>query len=145
MAFTVKRIVLWRTEVDNKPGALAGTLEQPAKAGADLKVAMGYRHSGGDGKAIIEVFPITGKKAAAAAGAVGLNAAVIPAVLVEGDDKPGLGFRIAQAIADAGVNMAFFIAQVIGRKFSTVIGFETEDDAKKAVPAIKKAAKPARR
>jgi hypothetical protein len=32
------------------------------------------------------------------------------------------------------------MAQVIGRKFATVIGFETDDDAKKAAPLIKKAA-----
>jgi len=40
-----------------------------------------------------------------------------------------------------GINIAFFVAQVIGKKFSAVIGFETADDAKKAAPLIKKAAK----
>jgi len=35
--------------------------------------------------------------------------------------------------------MNFFVAQAIGRKFSAVVGFETEDDAKKAGPLIKKA------
>jgi hypothetical protein len=44
MPITVKHIILWRNEVDNKPGALAGTIEPPAKAGADLKVIMGYKH-----------------------------------------------------------------------------------------------------
>jgi len=59
----------------------------------------------------------------------------------EGDNKPGLGYNIAQMIAEGGINLAFFVAQVIGRKFAAVIGFETEDDAKKAAPLIKKAAK----
>jgi hypothetical protein len=144
MAITVKKIVLWRAEVDNRLGALAGTLEPPAKAGADLKVIMGYRHPTAEGKAAIEVFPISGKKAETAAGAAGLNATRIPALLVEGDNKPGLGCTIAQSIAAAGINMAFFMAQVIGRKSAAVIGFETEDDAKKAVPGIKKAEKGAK-
>jgi hypothetical protein len=141
MPVTVKKIILWRSEVDNKPGALASTIEPPAKAGADLKVIMGYRHPTAEGKATIEVFPITGKKLATAAGATGLGAATIPTVLVEGDNKPGLGYAVAQMIGASGINIAFFVAQVIGKKFAAVIGFETEDDAKKAVPLIKKAAK----
>ena len=35
--------------------------------------------------------------------------------------------------------MAFFVAQAMGRKFSAVLGFETEADAKTAAPLIKKA------
>lgn len=74
-----------------------------------------------------------------AASEAGLSASSIPTLLVEGDDKPGLGFAVAQAIAGAGVNMTFFVAQSIGRRFSAVLGFESEDDAKKAAPLIKKA------
>ena len=144
MPVTVKKIILWRTEVENKPGALASAIEPPAKAGADLKVIMGYRHPTAEGKAAIEVFPITGKKLAAAAGAAGLKAAAIPTLIVEGDDKPGWGHAITQATAAAGINLAFFVAQVVGKKFAAVIGFETEEDAKKAAPLIKKASKAAR-
>jgi hypothetical protein len=36
MALAIKRIMLWRAEVDNRPGALATTLEPVAKAGVDL-------------------------------------------------------------------------------------------------------------
>jgi hypothetical protein len=75
----------------------------------------------------------------AAAAEAGLSASSIPTLLVEGDDKPGLGFAIAQAIAEAGVNMTFFVAQAMERKFSAVLGFETEADAKTAAPLIKKA------
>jgi len=144
MAITVKKIILWRAKVDNRPGALATTLEPLAQAGADFKVVMGYRHPVAEGKAAIEVFPVLGKKAAAAAAVSGLGAAEIPALLVEGDDKPGLSYRIAQAIAAAGINIAFFVAHVIGRRFAAVIGFETEDDAGKAIPAIASAGKGAR-
>jgi hypothetical protein len=53
MPVTVKKIVLWRTEVENKPGTLASTMGPPAKAGADVKVVMGYRHPTAGGKAAI--------------------------------------------------------------------------------------------
>jgi len=118
MPVTVKKITLWRAEVDNQPGTLAGIVGPLASAGADLKVVMGYRIHASGGKAAIEVCPIAGKKLTAAAQAAGLTASTIPTLLVEGDDKPGLGYAMAQAVADAGINFAFFVAQVIGRKYS---------------------------
>jgi predicted amino acid-binding ACT domain protein len=103
-------------------------------------VLMGYRYPGEGTKAAIELYPVAGKKVTTAASEAGLLASSIPTLLVKGDDKPGLGLAIAQAIAGAGVNMTFFVAQVIGQKFSAVLGFETEADAKTAAPLIKKAA-----
>jgi len=138
MPITVKNISLWRKEVENQVGTLAHTLEPVTKAGANLHVLMGYRYPGDGTKAAIELYPIVGKKASAAAAEAGLSASSIPTLLVEGDDKPGLGFAIAQAIAGARVNMTFFVAQSIGRRFSAVLGFETEADAKAAAPLIKK-------
>ena len=59
---------------------------------------------------------------------------------MDGDDKPGLGLAIAEAISAARINMSFFVAQTTGRKFSAVLGFEMEADAKTAARLIKKAA-----
>jgi hypothetical protein len=140
MAVTVKKVVLWRREVQNKPGVLGGVLGPLAVGGADLQVVMGY-HSPDGRKAAIEVCPISGKKAIAAAQKAGLAASTIPTLLVQGDDRPGLGHAIAQTIADAGINLGFLVAQVVGDKFSAVIGFEDEEESRKAVSMIKKAAK----
>ena len=46
MSVTVKSIKLWRKEVENKPGELAGTLGPLVSAGADFQVLMGYRFPG---------------------------------------------------------------------------------------------------
>jgi hypothetical protein len=62
MTLAIKKITLWRAEVDNRPGALATTLAPVAQAGVDLKVVVGYRHPGAEGKAAIEVFPISARK-----------------------------------------------------------------------------------
>jgi hypothetical protein len=140
MPVTVKSISLWRKEVENQVGVLAQTLEPVTKTGANLRVLMGYRYPDDATKAAIELYPIAGKKATAAAAEAGLVASSIPTLLVEGDDKPGLGLVIAEAVSAARVNMSFFIAQAIGRRFSAVLGFETEGDAKTAAPLIKKAA-----
>lgn len=139
MAVTVKKATLWRREVENKTGVLVTILEPLAAAGTDLQVVMGYRYPGNESKAAIELYPVSNKKAMAAAQAAGLNASSIPTLLVQGDNKPGLGYATAKAIADAGINLSFLVAQVIGGKYSAVFGFETPADADKAATLIKKA------
>jgi hypothetical protein len=139
MAVTVKQISLWRGEVENRPGALAATLGPISKAGANLKVAMVYRIPGNEKRAAIEIYPVAGRKAIAAARAASLEESRIPALLVDGDDRPGLGAAIARSVADAGINMIFLMAQVVGRRYSAVIGFESAADARKAAPLVRKA------
>ena len=141
MALTVKKITLWRGEVEDRPGTLGKVLGPLAGTGADLQVVMGYHYRGGGNKAAVEVFPVSGKKAAIAAGAAGLCASSIPTLLVHGDNKPGLGAAMAQAIAEAGINIGFLVAQVIGTKFSAVIGLEDEAASREAATLIKKAAR----
>jgi hypothetical protein len=142
MALTVKRITLWRREVENQPGVLAGTLEPLANAGADLRLVMGYRFPETTTRAAIELFPVTGKKATAAAEAAGLRAFELPCLLVEGDNRPGFGAAIGRGLADAGVNIVFLVAQVLGRRFTAVIGLENDDAAATATRTIKVAGKP---
>jgi hypothetical protein len=145
MAVTVTKITLWRSEVANRPGTLSAALGPLAQAGANLRVVMGYRFPGDETRGAVELYPITGKKAQAAARAAGLSDSGIPTLLVEGDDRPGTGSAIAGAIAEAGINLAFFVAQVVGRRYAAVIGFDSEADAKKAVPLIRRAKPAAKR
>jgi len=140
MPVKVKRITLWRKELENRAGTLAGTLEPLAKAGVDLQIVMGYRYPGEGAKAAVELYPIGNKKATQAAQGAGLAASAIPALLVEGDNRAGMGHGMTQPIAEAGINLDFVVAQVIGRKYAVVIGFATEEDANKASALIKKAA-----
>lgn len=140
MAATVKKIVLWRKEVENKAGILANALAPLASAGTDVNVVMAYRFPGEASKAAIELYPVTGRKSATAAKEAGFSASSIPALLVEGDNRTGLGYETAQAIANAGINMDFLVAQVVGRKFSAVFGFESDTDASKCAAIIRKAA-----
>ncbi len=139
MALTVKVITLWRREIENRPGALAGVLHPLATTKADLQVLMAYRFPGDESRGAVELFPISGKKAAAAAADAGLTpASDIPAVMVQGSNRAGLGYRTARAIADAGINLAFLVAQVVGTKFSAVYGFDSVTDRDRAVKLLKK-------
>jgi len=140
MAVTVKKIVLWRKEVENKAGVLANALAPLANNGTDIHVVMAYRFPGQESEAAIELFPVTGKKSVTAAEEAGFSASAIPALLVEGDNRAGLGYATAQAIADAGINIDFVVAQVVGRKYSAVFGFESDADSTKCAAIIRKAA-----
>ena len=114
MAVRICKLTLWRTEVAHRPGALAELLAPLAAAGADLSTVMGYRIPGNKTRAVIEVAPITSRRAALAAEKAGLLPGGAPTLLVLGDNRPGLANRIALALADSGVNIAFLVAQVVG-------------------------------
>jgi hypothetical protein len=118
MAVTVKKIVLWRKEIENRTGILANALAPLANAGTDIHVVT---------------------KSVTAAKEAGFSASAIPALLVEGDNRAGVGYATAQAIAGAGINMDFLVAQVVGRKYSAVFGFESDTDATKCAAIIRKA------
>jgi hypothetical protein len=138
-------MTLWQAEVDHQAGMLGQTLEPLAAAAVDLQAVMGHRLPRDRARAAIEVFPIAGAKALSAAQAAGLSEAAISAVRVEGDNRPGLGHAVAKALADAGINMDFFLAQVSGRRHATVIGFDSREDIDRAIPLIKAAAAAPRR
>lgn len=145
MPIRITPITLWRAEVENQPGALARILEPLASVRADLKVLMGYRLPGDHARAAIELYPVTGTRVMSAARAVGLNEARTSALLIEDDNRVGLGHAIASRLAAAGIDIEFLVAQVSGGRHSTVIGFENPDDAARAVPLIKQAGPTARR
>jgi hypothetical protein len=134
----VKKAILWRREVDKKPGMLANTLHPLSEAGADLQVVMAYRYPGGENKAAIELPPVSGKKSVAAAQSAGLARSSISTLLVEGDNRPG-ATRSPKRSAMRGSIVSFVMAQVVGRRYSALFGFENEADASKAATLIKRA------
>jgi hypothetical protein len=147
MAISVKKITLWRREMEDRPGTLAQVLAPVASAGTSLRVVMAYRYPEPAGRAAVELAPVTGRKATAAAQGAGLSPASIGALLVEGDDRPGLGRTLSDALGQSGINLHFLMALVSGRRYAAVFGFGSDADADRAVSIIKKsaAAKPARR
>jgi predicted amino acid-binding ACT domain protein len=142
---TVKPVQLWILIGADRKGMLADALEPLVEAGADLQIVMGYRYPGELDRAAVEVFPVEGPTQEAAARKAGLELSDTPCLKVDGEDRKGLGAQMARALADAGISMAFHVAQTVGRKFTAVIGFLTEEDAAKATRIIEGLRKPAKR
>lgn len=139
MGVTVKRAILWRSETRNSPGMLARTLHPLADSKQDLQLVIGYAYPDRQ-SAAIEVFPVEGAEAKSAARRAGLESCNFPCLVVTGDNRAGLSYQIANSLADAGVNLNFFIAQKIGKQYTALFGFEAESEADLAVKIIRKVA-----
>jgi hypothetical protein len=140
MATKVSNVDVWAGEIPDRAGGLAAALEGLADAGAKIECCIARRQPEKPGSGVIFVSPVKGKKAQDAARRAGLQPATDVATLrVEGPDKPGVGARLARAIADQGISMRGLSAAVIGTKYVAYIGFDNADDAKRGMSAIKKA------
>src|SRR5438067_11448448 len=104
MPLTVKRITLWRADVQNEPGVLSRILEPLAAAGADLQVVMGYRFPTTPERSAVELYPVSGRRTTAAAGQAGLAGSDIPWLLGEGDHRAGRGGRVCRGLGGGGLH-----------------------------------------
>lgn len=138
MSVTVKRADLWRVETTNRPGALASTLAPFADSGANLDIVMGYAQAD-KSFAAIEVFPVRSEKGRRAARTAGLKRSDFPCVVISGNDRPGLGHTVAVALADAGINLNFCVAQTLGKQYTGLFSFEAASEADLAVRIIRRA------
>jgi hypothetical protein len=132
----IKRITLWRREVDSRPEALAAVLEPFAVAGEDLRVFMRYRHPTDTAKAVIEVCPQFEESSKDAVAAAELEASSVSALVIEGRQVPGFGYHLAKAIAELEARVMFLVAQAIDGKYTVTIGFEDEADAEKVALSL---------
>lgn len=131
MSVTVRKVVVWRTEVANQPGEMARALEPLARQSLDLVI--GYQG------AIIDIAPVVGKNATRAAERAGFKPLPTSMILVEGQDGPGICAAAARALGHAGVSLDSVVAQVVGRKYQALFGFTSDADVKRAAALIKKA------
>mgnify|MGYP001171754331 FL=1 len=138
MAVKIKRIGLWRTDVLRRPGALAETLEPLAQSNADLKVVRVRATPGRAGRNTIEIYGGESRRAAMVARAAGFSKSPATTLLLQGDNRPGLAYAVANAVAWAGIGVRDLEAEVVDARYSATITFNSEEDARKAVAVIRK-------
>ena len=90
------------------------------------------------GRLTIEVYAGEGKRAAMVARAAGFSLVPSTTVLLQGDNRPGLAYAVANAVAWAGIGVRNLDAEVVGMRYSVTLTFNSEDDAEKAVAVIRK-------
>lgn len=139
MTIKASRNDVWMAVIDDRPGGAAEKLEALGRAGADLEVVLARRTPEHPGQGVLFAGPIEGAKVVRAAQEAGFKKAEnIHGVRVEGGDKPGLGGKIARALAEAGISFRGMQGCVIGRNFISFIALDSADDAAKAVKILRK-------
>jgi hypothetical protein len=139
MALKATRADVWVVTVEDRAGGAADKLEALAKAGANFEMVFARRTPEQPGRGVLFVTPLKGAKATRAAQDMGMGKPEnIHSVRIEGGDKPGLGAKIARALADAGINFRGMSAIAMGKKFISYIACDSADDAAKAVTVLKK-------
>ncbi|HPA20124.1 MAG TPA: ACT domain-containing protein [Verrucomicrobiae bacterium] len=139
MKLKVKRVDVWASSIQDRPGGLAAKLETLNAAKANLEFMIARRAPDKPGEGVVFLAPIKGKKAKQAAQSAGfLKTETMHPVRVEGPDKAGIGAKMCRALAEGGVNLRGVSAAAIGKKFVTYFAVDSDEDAEKAVKILKK-------
>jgi len=138
MAITISRVDVWAATIEDKPGGLAEKLATLADAGAGLEFAIARRSPDRPGKGVVFLTPVKGARQIRAARKAGFQKSQsLRSVRVEGPNKSGLGARMTHRLAEIGINLRGLSAASIGKRFVVYLAFDSPDDAKKAVRALK--------
>jgi hypothetical protein len=137
MKLNVKRVDTWAASIEDSPGSLAAKLNALAGAGVNLEFVIARRAADKPGTGVVFATPITGAARCRAAHQAGFHKTEsLHTVRVEGPDKQGEGARIAQALADKGLNLHGLSAAAVNKKFIAHVALDSAADAAKAVRVL---------
>jgi hypothetical protein len=137
MGFKLERVHIWSGEIADEAGGMASKLAPLAEAGANLEYIATRRQPDRPGTGILYVAPVTGPNQVRAARSVGLTETPQSVVLrVEGDNEAGLGYRLTQQWAMAGINLQGVTMAVLGSKFVGFAAFDSVADANRAAQIL---------
>ena len=137
MGFKLDRVHVWSGEVADQAGGVAAKLSLLAQAGTNLEYIYTRRQPDQPGKGVLYVAPVTGPLQVRAARSAGLTETNDPVVLrVEGDNQAGLGHRVTQQWALAGLSFQGMSLAVINDKFVGYVSFDTVADANRAAAIL---------
>jgi hypothetical protein len=137
MSFKLDRVHVWSGEIADQPGGMASKLALLAQAGANLEYIFTRRQPDKPGTGILYIAPVSGAVQVRAARGAGLHETFDPIVLrVEGDNQAGLGHRLTQQWALAGISLQGLTMAVLNNKFVGYAAFDTVADANRAAQIL---------
>jgi len=137
MGFKLDRVHVWSGDVPDRAGGVASKLSLLAQAGTNLEFIFTQRKPENPGTGVLYVAPITGPVQVRAARAAGLAETHDPVVLrVEGDNQAGLGHRVTQQWALAGISFQGLTMAVVCDKFVGYAAFDSVTDANRAAAIL---------
>jgi hypothetical protein len=137
MDLIVEKEDVWITSLEDKPGSLAGKLIALADAGADLDFVIARRSPERPGMGVVFVTPLRGDAELKAASEVGFSAINrLHSLRIEGENQPGIGGKITDKLARAGINLRGFSGAVVGKRFVIHLAFDSLELQEKAIQVI---------
>lgn len=138
MSFKMQRVHVFHAEVPDRPGGIALKLKACAESGAHLEYVYSQRSASKAGIGDLYVAPHNGSPAESAAlKKAGMHEVNEPVVMrVEGDDRAGLGSRLATAWEMAGLNLHGMMMAALAGKFVGYVTFDTAADGNKAATIL---------
>jgi hypothetical protein len=138
MALKVQRVDTWAASLEDQPGTLAVKLSALAEAGVNLEFVIARRAPDKPGTGVVFVTPIRGVAQCRAARQAGFQKTLhLHTVRIEGPDKKGQGARIAQALAEKGLNLRGLSAAAINKKFVAHVALDNDADVAKAMRILR--------
>lgn len=142
MAYTIKKVDVWAGEIADRPGGLASTLVAVNQAGANIEFIVARRAPDKPGTGVVFLTPVKGAKQKTAAQQAGLaTSESLHSVRIEGPDRAGLGAKMTDALAAAGINLRGISAAALGRRAVSYLAFDSAADSDAAVRVLKKTLK----
>ena len=139
MALNVTRVDVWAARIQDKPGGLTKKLAALAEAGAQLEFVIARRAPDKPGTGVVFLTPLKGAAQIRAARKAGFEKTKsLCSVRIEGPDKPGLGARMTEALAEAGINLRGLSAAALGKRCIVYLAVDSSADATKATRILKR-------
>ena len=117
-------------EVENRPGEIARVTEKLAARGVNILV-----HSLGMGdRGVIDFVASDEDASRSALSDAGISYREVPLLHVRMEDKPGQAFSTSQKLAEAGVNIEFWLSVDTSKEnFIVALGVDNVEAAQKAL------------
>lgn len=140
MTYTISKVGVWVGTIPDRPWGLAEKLSPLAQAGTNLEFVISRRDT--PGAALLFVAPLRSAAQTRAAQKAGLRKAVrMHSLRIVGPDRPGLGAKMTNAVAQAGINIRGLSAAAMDRKCLVYFAFDSASDANKAARVLRKVLK----
>ncbi len=131
MRYRITKEYVWFGTIPDHPGALAEKLRALSAGNLNLDLILSRRES--PGRAALFVSPLRTLEELEIAAQAGFGKKdSFPTIRVAGPNTPGLGAKIADALAGAGINIRAFTGAALGDQHVTSIMFDSAADVERA-------------
>jgi len=138
MEMIVEHVNVWAASIEDRTGSLSHLLTGLAQAGANLDFILARRAPERPGAGVVFVTPLRGDREIDAATALGFNVtSSVHSVRIEGDNRPGVAAELTGKLSDMQINLRGVSVAVIGARFIIYIGFDSREDADRAVNILR--------